>query len=118
CCQCVPVTLADQQGGPRERSELSRVICVVMANADVLDLLRTELQLAKLIDQTHFRTFGQLSQRVSSVPYHVLGPMPNQVAAVSKPELEMRVRVSIGESRYINGCWIFPAGQSSQGHLR
>src|SRR5580765_4260106 len=88
----VPVALADEQRRVRERGELTGMVAVKVADADVLDLLGRNLDLLQAIDDADGRRVGTRARCEAGVPHHVFVAVLDQVAAERERQLEILVR--------------------------
>jgi hypothetical protein len=86
--QCIPVALADQECRFRKRIHLPNVVAVIVADADKLDVLGLELQLAQKVHEADFRRNVGRVHGMTGVPHHVVIAVLDQVAAVDDLELQ------------------------------
>src|SRR6185369_8402917 len=63
-----PLALADQERRVRQRAELTGVVWVKVADADVLHLLGQDLELRELLDERDLRRARVGSRQVAGVP--------------------------------------------------
>ncbi len=99
----VPVALPDQQRRLRERSGLAGVIAVIVADADILDLLGLDLQLRELLDQRDLdrrarRRRARRRGRIAGIPDHVVICMADEIAARGQLQLLALVRHRVREA--------------------
>jgi hypothetical protein len=95
----VPISLADEQRRVGERTELPGVVGVEVADADVLDLLRGDLELRELFRQADLRRVRAGSRRESGVPHHVVAAVLDHVAAEGERQhLVCRIGKGVGKA--------------------
>ena len=87
----VPIALADEQRGFRERRELARVVGVVVADADILHLVGRDLELRELVGKAHLRCVRVRAWHKAGVPHHVFVAVLDDVAAIGEGSLHVLV---------------------------
>src|SRR5690349_2196550 len=71
---------------------------MIMADGDVLDLIRRELELAEEIDEAGLWCRRSVSDGVARVPDQVFVAMPDEIAAEGQLHLEAAERVGVGHA--------------------
>ena len=74
------------------------MIGVEVADADVLDLVRRQLELRKLIGEAHLRGVGIRAGHEARIPNHVLVAVLDDVAAVGERKNQILVGERVGEA--------------------
>ena len=97
--QHVPVPLADQQRRGGKCAGLSGVVAVVVADADVFDLLGLDVEFGKLLRQRCLGCCGARAQGLTRIPHHVLVATADQVAAEGELDLGAPQRPCIGKAQ-------------------
>jgi len=77
---------------------LSCMVSMEVADADELDLLRFELELRQLVDDTDLGCWRAGTHRVTGVPEHVVLAMLDEVAAEGERKFLTRVSEGIGKA--------------------
>ena len=75
------------------------MVAVIMADADVLDLLGLEIDLRQLIDQAHLGGHVGGGHGMAGIPQQVVVAVLDEVAAVDELELLVAVGLCVGEAR-------------------
>src|SRR5215467_5595377 len=95
----VPVAFAYQQCRLRKRAHLAGVIGVIVADADIGNLLRLEIDLRQQIDEAHLRRDVGLIHGVAGVPQQILVAVLDEIAAVDELKLEVAIGIDVGKAR-------------------
>src|SRR5262245_38980966 len=73
------------------------MIAMIVADADVLDLLGLEVELSQEVDQARLRRGRAGAHRVAGVPDHVLIAMLDEIAAEDQLQLQVTISIGVGE---------------------
>jgi glutaminyl-peptide cyclotransferase len=95
--QLFPVALADQERGFRKQVHLTNVVAIVVADADILDVVRLQLQLGEQLGDGFLRRHGSRTLPEAGIPHHVVVAMLDQVAA--EYELDLQSKSYVSEKR-------------------
>src|SRR4029434_3852940 len=80
----IPVALADQERRLWKRTDLAGVSGVIMADADVLDLLGFDVDLRQEVDQADLWRHVGRGHRMTSIPQQVLVAVFDEIATVDE----------------------------------
>ena len=75
-------------------ADLAGVVGVIVADADVFDLLGLDVELRQLIDDAHLRRDVGRRHGVAGVPQQIIVVVLDQIAA--EDELKLQIAVGIG----------------------
>src|SRR5262245_25154400 len=80
----------------RERADLADVIAVIVADADVLDLLGLDVDLPQQIDQAHFRRHVGGGHGMAGIPQQVFVAVLDEIATVSEQKIDGPIEFRVG----------------------
>jgi len=69
-----------------------------MADADVFDLISLNADLLQLVDDAHLRRHIRRRHGMAGVPEQIIVTVLDQIAAVDELQLEISIRVDVGEA--------------------
>src|SRR3954453_7030687 len=74
------------------------MVCVIMADADIFDLIGLDVDLGQLIDNAHLR--GNIGRRhgVSGIPQHIFVAMLDEITTEDELKLQAGEGIGIRES--------------------
>src|SRR5205814_3138413 len=79
-------------------AHLTRVVSVIVTDADVLDLVRRELELRQQVDEARLGRRRRRADWVARVPYHVVVAVLDQIAAEGELDLQAGERIGVGHA--------------------
>ena len=95
------------------------MIAVIVADADIFDLLGFDVDLRQVIDQAHLRRDIGRGHGMARIPKHVLVAMLDEIATEDELNFQIAVGIGIGEALIdSHGCLWRAAIEARQRHLR